>query len=130
MNIHSQDQDLLLLAHNDLPLGRRLCTQIHVVLCYQCRTRLAKMEGASRLLADTIRGRDLSPWRFPTPNGAVAAARTATAWLAVFSVLFILTLAAVTQIVTRVGSPAAQNGGSAGSPSGGCRPDLPSDRCR
>lgn len=131
MNIHSQDQDLLMLAHEALPLARKLATQVHVVLCPRCRARLTKMEGASRLLADTIRGADQRRWHLPTPRGAVAAARTATAWLAVVAVLLALTLIVTTQAVrTAARHHARSNTIPAPTTSGGCRPDLPSDKCR
>jgi anti-sigma factor ChrR (cupin superfamily) len=126
MNIHSQDQDLLLLAHGELSNVMRLKTQIHVVFCSVCRRRLEKMEGASRLLADTIRESDLGRWNLPTPHGAVAAARTATLWSAAIILAIALTLIVITHVVhNRSMTP-----GTHSLSSGGCRPDLPSDKCR
>jgi hypothetical protein len=128
MNIHSQDHNLLLLAHSELRGALRLKTQVHVVFCSRCRTRLEKMEGASLLLADTIRGGDMSRWHLPTSHGAVAAARTATLWLTTILVAIVFTLAVV---ILDIRNEIAPRGTQTVAPtSGGCRPDLPSDKCR
>jgi len=134
MNIHTQGKTLLMLAHDQLPLGEKLATQIHVTLCARCRVRLTKMEGASRLLADTIRGSEMRRWRLPTAGGAVAAARLATINLAVFAVVFVLTLAIVSKVVRMTIDTRAQRSAPHTAPATrsdeGCSPSLPSDKCR
>ena len=124
---HSPDQDLLLLAHGELAPGRRLLTQAHVAFCAQCQTRLEKLTGASRLLADAIRGHDLPRWSSPGPEGVVAAARMATFWRIGAVMLIALTLLVTIQAV-RIIRP--HNSPRQTAPAGGCRPDLPNDRCR
>lgn len=119
-----------MLVHDQLPPLQKLTAQLHVTFCATCRTRLIKMEGASRLLADTIRGQDLRQWRLPSPQGAVAAARIATAWFSAVIVLLILILSGVTYAVYVTPHPTS----SLSTPhqttsNGGCRPDLPSDKC-
>jgi len=129
MNIHSQGKTLLMLAHDQLPLGEKLATQVHVTLCARCRVRLTRMEGASRLLADTIRGSDLRRWRLPSSGGAVAAARLATINLAVFAVVFVLTLAIATKVARKAIDTRAQRSAPHTDPSAksddGCSPSLP-----
>ena len=130
MNFHSQDRDLLMLAHEQLPPLPRLATQVHVVLCPRCRTRLTRMEGASRLLADTIRGRDMHRWRLPTPRGALAAARVTTARLAALVVLLVLATVIAAHTVSMGHHHLVDLDTRPTAAAGGCRPDLPSDKCR
>lgn len=127
MRLHSSDQDLLLLAHGELSLGRRVVTQAHVAFCAACQGRLAKLTGASRLLADAIRGRDLPRWSAPGPQEIVTAARWATGWLIGLTVLVALSVLLTIHAVRVTHSRAPQ---TLTTPSGGCRPDLPSDKCR
>jgi anti-sigma factor RsiW len=126
MNQHCSDQDLLLLAHGELSLGRRIVTQAHVAFCLRCQGRLAKLTGASRLLADAIRGRDLPRWSPPGPQGVVAAARTATFLRIGIAILVALSILLTIQAARVFRPPAPQQPVS----SGGCRPGLPNDKCR
>lgn len=128
MNSHPRDEDLLMLAHDALPLAQRLPAQVHLVFCSQCRARVSRLERASQAIADTVRGRGAARWALPFSQGAVAAAQIAVAWLIALLVTIVLTFVVATHALHRpaaVAHPASQT-----APGGGCRPDLPSDQCR
>ena len=127
MSIHSRDQDLLLLAHRALPVGHKLWVQVHVTLCARCAARLTQFEAASSKTAAALRGSDLPRWTRPYAQGALTAARIAAVWLAALVVLLVLSAVVISREVhlfrgNRQQLPTTSDGG--------CRPDLPSDKCR
>jgi hypothetical protein len=134
MKYHNEDQDLVLFAHRELPTGRALLTQAHLLFCPRCRARLQQFQGVSRAIAQEIRGPGLPVWPALTP-GLAPAARMATGWLLVAAVLAVLSLLIVAGITQVAGRRAARSHASAPSaqrqvPRTGCRPDLPTDACR
>ncbi|BDI33767.1 hypothetical protein CCAX7_58180 [Capsulimonas corticalis] len=128
---HTTDQDLLLLVHGELNVWRRIAAQAHLAVCPSCQTRLAKLVGASRLLADAVRGADLPRWSLPAPQEALTAARAASAWrLAALLIIVITMLNITTGIIRSSQRFAGQTVSPQAQPSGGCRPDLHNDKCR
>ena len=121
----ARDADLLLLAHGALPLGPALLTRLHLLRCAGCRARLSQLQAASQLLAGAVRGRDLPRWQWPRPAFPALAA-------AVVGLLLVLAVGIVLVIGTQIARSRvpAPSGVAAPAPSGPCRPDLPSDRCR
>ncbi len=43
---HISDQDLLLYADGELPFGQKFQTRVHLAACWECRARMAEIEGA------------------------------------------------------------------------------------
>jgi hypothetical protein len=125
MSLHSRDQDLLLLAHRALPLGRKLWVQAHVAICAPCAARLTQLGEASSQTAAALRGSQLPSWSRPYTNSALATARIATAWLAAFWILLVLSVVVISREAhlhrEKQTLPTIDNG---------CRPNLPNDKCR
>lgn len=44
-NVHTSDEDLLLFADGELPARRATRIREHLAACWDCRTRMAEMEG-------------------------------------------------------------------------------------
>lgn len=106
-------------------------TQAHVAVCARCQARLAKLTGASRLLADNIRGTGLPRWSAPTPQEVISAARAALVWWLALTVLAALTLVTAAHVMTvNRRAAAGQHSPLRLQPADGCRPDLPNDKCR
>jgi len=116
------DQDLLLLAHGHLSPLRRWRTQWHLRRCPDCRQRLDRLQAVSQALAGVIR----TPQRRGLPLGAIAPAAfpsiAALAWVVVTTLLLLILLGALA-VRNSLHTPPPI-------PAGGCRPDLPNDRCR
>ncbi|MGO8672886.1 MAG: anti-sigma factor family protein [Capsulimonadaceae bacterium] len=85
----NRDQDILLLAHGELSVVRRLLVQIHLHGCPRCRERAMEFSAVSRRIAAAIRPADGPGWSMRTSPSAAAAtmriarAKLAAAWLAV-----------------------------------------------
>ena len=122
-----RDQDLLLLAHGALPLGRRLWVLARLKRCPQCRARLAELTQASLLLAAAVRGSSLPPW-----SRADAVSRVSPPGKRLMLPALIGLAAALMAVCCWVAwtalAPASRSAVPAAA--GGCRPDLPNSRCR
>lgn len=129
MNMHPQDQNLLLLAHGELSFAHGTLLQAHLLLCPRCRQRVARFQNTSHVVAGAIRGPGLPTWPGP-PAAATLALQVLAGWLLVLMVTLSLTALVVFgalrlshHAATRAATPPASS-------SGGCRPDLPSDQCQ
>lgn len=132
MMCDTREQDLLLLAHGELPLLRRLAVRAHVARCPACRERYARLALVSALLAGGVRGLESPPWS-PALNKIgsgigqpVRAARVALLILALCAV--VLTIYVVSGRRTPLSRTPATGAQAIKAP--GCAPDLPSDKCR
>ena len=124
MTCRARDQDLLLLAHGALPAPRRLLTELHLRRCQQCQDRQRQLAAASAALAGAIRDPGQARWRLPHPQPAL---------IHLWSVILVMLVGLVIVfgvIQIREHGAAAGPGLRHAAPAGGCRPDLPNDRCR
>lgn len=124
MSCTDRDQDLLLLAHGELPLLPRLRLLAHLRRCPRCRQRQADLAGVSAALAGAIRPRGRGPWtppRMAAPSGVMAAL---SLWLLVLMVACVLGGLSVV-IWHNAHLRQARNSASIG-----CAPNLPNDHCR
>ncbi len=70
---HPTEQDLLLLAHNQLGFGRALLAQWHISRCKACRKRFTELNSLSGVAAAAMRG-GMPAWR---PAGMAAQVKLA-----------------------------------------------------
>jgi len=128
------DEDLLLLAHGQLPPPRRLRALMHVRNCAACRSRVAQFGRASGLAARALGDpRDPRPW-MPAPLGGggflAALAGVLATWPGRLLLLAALTIVLLTGFVA---VRTLQHRAAVAAPSPGdepCRPGLPNDLCR
>lgn len=130
MTCDMREMELLLLAHDELPLARRLALRVHLWRCPVCRKRYARLALVSVTLAGVARGPGAAPWS-PTLNQAGVQARVYSPRI----VLLTLTIFAVVLMIYVVsGRQSAHNRPLASTSqtvkTQGCAPDLPSDKCR
>ena len=123
----TNDQNLLLLAHNELSPLARLATLWHLRTCNRCQQRERQMAAASQQIASSLRPDGLAPWK-PAKTAAPLGALPQTAMLVLLTALLALVLLTTILVVnrTRVHGPRP----APTSFSIGCRPDLPNDKCR
>ena len=129
MNMHPQDQNLLLLAHGELSFGHGALLQAHLLLCPRCRQRVARFRSTSHVVGNAIRGPGLPAWPGP-PAAALLALQSVAGWLLVLAVTLSLTALIVFGALRLGHHPATRGSTPPASSSGGCRPDLPSDQCQ
>ncbi|MEO7715834.1 MAG: hypothetical protein ABIY70_06520 [Capsulimonas sp.] len=128
---HTNDQDILLLAHGELTIWRRIMAQTHFAICPRCQSRFAKLVGVSQLLANAVRDGDLPRWSLPDPREAVRTARIASAWAIMALVLLVATTMTLTKgIIILSQHPAHPIAAPRQPGSIPCRPDLHSDECQ
>ncbi len=131
MTCDTREQELLLLAHGELPLLRRFAVRQHVARCPACRERYARLSLVSALLAGGVRGPESPLWS-PALNRAgagmgqpVRAARIALLILALCAgVLTIYVVSGRRAPLSRTPATGAQ-----GIKFSGCAPDLLSNKC-
>ena len=128
MTCSDRDRDLLLLSHGRLTLGSRLLLENHLRGCASCRRRREEMAVVSRLIAAGLRDPDMAPWAAPVPrliSGVWAARLLLVAAVALF-------LFGLGRLILRSVAPSSWGPGHAApaAQDDGCRPGLPSDRCR
>jgi anti-sigma factor RsiW len=135
MPCEDRDENLLLLAHGELPALRRGLTRLHLNRCPRCRERQEQLEAVSRVLAGAL-------WRTTAPGGpsapaarltqpaGMAARRPSPAIVVALAVLLsLMALAGVLRFAATHDGPAPRAAQPAGADDG-CRPDLNNDRCR
>ncbi len=103
MRCHDRDQDLLLLAHGQLPALRRVLTEAHLRRCPRCQECRERFAAVSRLLADTIRGPKLASWSRSTVSTAARRCKERVRWAAAFSLALLLATASVAAFLYRAG---------------------------
>ena len=118
---HVPDQDLLLLTHQALSPWRRSVTQAHLKRCAQCQSRYALFIGTNQALATAIREPSDLPWKPP-------ARPRQTFWH--WPVLAVLTVVLIVLLGFWTINHHPHSTHPVSTSSGGCRPDLPNDRCR
>lgn len=136
MTCDMREQELLLLAHGELPLPRRLATRAHLSRCASCRARYAGMGRVSSVLAGAVRGPEAAPWspalnRAGNRAGASVPLRLFLARAALLALLLLavaLTLRVVSQWRSASSEQARPRVQAIRTP--GCAPDLPNDKCR
>ena len=123
MTCDPRDQELLLLAHGELPVGRRLRLQAHLRRCPQCRARFDEFVNTSVALAAALRDPNATTWRPDRPRSP----RLPLALLAALALLMGLLYFSAVRVARLFRAPSQP---TTSAPSEGCRPDLPNDRCR
>ena len=134
MTCLSRDQDLLLLAHGELSLPRRIVTQAHLRRCASCRERYRQLAGASHALAGVARDPLATPWSPALNRDSTGFASGNRLPLLLTAILLgfvtIVTIVAL-YMVFNAAALHRQNAAHPPSvPSQGCAPGLPNDQCR
>lgn len=127
MSSHLPEQDLLLLAHNQLSPLRRLAAERHLNRCEECRGRLARLTAVSHQIAAALRPAGLPAWK-PASSGRVGILPFTPATLVLVAAL-VLVLASAVVVTAHIRAKDA-HARPVGVVFGPCRPDLPNSRCR
>jgi anti-sigma factor RsiW len=133
MTCQDREQDLLMLAHGELSLWRRLPLLAHLRRCASCRQRRERLADVSVMVAGAIRSAERPPWAPPTDGRS--SNRLVGRPPGLRLVILALTLAAfgalAYALIARVHrTDMARPGTPPSSSAGGCLPNLPNDRCR
>lgn len=132
MTCEKRDQDLLLLAHGELSLARRLLVQAHLIHCSSCRRRVKRLLTVSTALSTVLHSLGSVSW---SPARSHTAFRMRLPMFLLFTSLCIISLflcRSVSNIMTASGHNKTQRMQSSHSQpnSAGCAPDLPNDHCQ
>ena len=123
MKCKERDQDLLMSGLGEASFWQRFRIDAHLLVCLQCRTRMAELLQVSNRLAEALRP--------PTSGGAGGARSFRPRGLSPLYVVALATL--VFTLFIAVGSywyAATYFPQRATHQDDGCRPGLPTDRCK
>jgi anti-sigma factor RsiW len=128
----TRDQDILLLAHGELSLRRRIRTQAHLRHCASCRERYRQLENTAHTLAGMVRGPLAAPWS-PALNNPSAGPTLLSNRLPLLLLTALLTFVTVATLYVVFSGAISYGQNAACQPSvplRGCAPGLPNDQCR
>jgi anti-sigma factor RsiW len=118
------DQDILMHAHGLLSPAAQMRTQLHLIACADCRSRLAQLQATSGMVAAAVRGPDLPRWR--PANAANAGSQIGPSALTVWIVALVLITGLIVGVIhARFSQPRFQP-----IMSQPCAPGLPNDHCQ
>ena len=127
MTCENRDQDLLLLAHGELPLSRRLRVRIHLRRCTACQQRYQRWLSASTALAAVLHKPGAQGWSPALTQSPFVLRRPALLLLLLLS-LISLFLCRVIYMAVTPGPDVTQRLNSTQTP--GCAPGLANDHCQ
>jgi len=127
MSCSERDADLLLLAHGEGDLWRRLGTCTHLWRCASCRQRFRDFTAVSALLARATQPVVGVPVPF---RGMAFGMRPAIAMAVLFLVTLLLAASLLAAHYGSGGVSCERAPGGHGKVKMPCAPDLPNDHCR